>query len=125
MGESQISFALSRKLLKVPQTPQPDVSIEEELQSRRTSHSASSAAGEIISPRISMRSFIEPIQAERSLTDEGGTTSATGLLWRVMRRGFLVLLTCSSNAKHLALNSEIETSSMCQRHSQSYRPWSN
>src|SRR6202171_353186 len=100
MGESQISFA----------------------QSRRTSHSSSSAAGEIISQRISMRSFIEPIQAERSWTDEGGTTSATGLPWRVMRRGLLVLLTCSSNARHLALNSEMEISSMGEP-GQNYRQW--
>src|SRR4029077_18796438 len=111
-GVPQLTQCSRAEEVRFPQAPQPDVSIEEELQSRRTSHSSSSAAGEIMSPRISIRPFMEPIQAERSSTGDGGTTSATGLPWRVMRRGFLVLLTCSSNARHLALNSEIDTSCM-------------
>jgi len=85
MGESQISFSVSRNSLKVrgpsrlgSSSPRANVSVQQELQSRRASHSSSSDAGEIMSPRISIRPFIEPIQAERSSTGEGGTTSATG-----------------------------------------------
>src|SRR6267142_5172296 len=47
-----------------------------------------------------------------SITGPGGTTSATGLPWRVTRMGSRVLRTCSSRARHLALNSEIGTSIM-------------
>src|SRR5260370_4751945 len=113
------------KPFRVSEEPEPDVGVQQQLKSRRASHSSSSFAGEMISPRISIESFMEPIQAARSTTGAGGMTSATGFPWRVMRRGFLVLLTCSSNAKHLALNMEIGTSSLCERPSQNYRPWSN
>src|SRR5260370_39150682 len=110
--------------VRLPQSPEPNVSVQQKLQSRRASHSSSSDAGEIMSPRISILPFIEPIQAERSSTGDGGTTSATGLPWRVIRRGFLVLLTCSSKARHLTSNSVIETSAMVLP-SHNYRPWSN
>src|SRR5260370_35778040 len=103
----QLPKSFRAKPLRVSEEPEPDGGVQQQLQSRRTSHSSSSFAGEMISPRISMESFMEPIQAARSTTGAGGMTSATGLPWRVMRRGFLVLLTCSSNAKNLALNSEI------------------
>src|SRR6266851_5971585 len=88
------------------------MSVQQKPQSRRTSHSPSSVAGEIMSPKISTESFIDPIQADRSCTDDGGITSATGVPWRVMQIGFLVLRTRSSMARHFALNSEIAISSM-------------
>src|SRR6266852_2340234 len=100
------------QLLSIADEPKPNVSIQEELQSCRASHSSSSLAGEIMSPRNFIEPSSEPIQAERSWTDDGGTTSATGLPWRVMQIGFLVLRTCSSKARHLALNCEIGISSM-------------
>jgi hypothetical protein len=58
--------------------PNPDVGIKQELQSPRISHSSSSAAGETMSPRISILPLIEPIKAARSATVVGGTTSAMG-----------------------------------------------
>ncbi len=63
-----------------------------------------------MSPVILIVSFIDPIQALRSSTAVGGTTSATGLPKRVNRIGFFVARTCSSKARHLALNSEMEIS---------------
>src|SRR5277367_6430811 len=92
------------------EVPEPDVGIEQQSQSRLTSHSSSSFAGDTMSPRISNVPFIDPIQAARSSTAVGGTTSATGLPNRVMRIGFLVARTCSSTARHLALNSEMAIS---------------
>src|SRR5438445_248229 len=53
---------------------------------------------------------IDPNKDARSTTGTAGTTSATGLPWRVMRIGCLVLLTCSNSARHFALNSEMGTS---------------
>src|SRR5262249_23922512 len=64
----------------------------------------------MISPTISIESFIEPIQLTRPSTREGGMTSAIGLPKRVTRIGFLVLQTCSKRDRHVALNSEIATS---------------
>src|ERR1035438_3680962 len=46
---------------------------------------------------------------------EGGTTSATDFPKSVIRRGLLVFRTRSSRARHLALNSEMATSSMVSR----------
>src|SRR6267154_4047715 len=86
--------------------------VQQKPQSRKASHSFSSFAGEIMSPKISMESFIDPIQADRSWTVDGGITSATGVPCRVMQTGFLVLRTRSRTAKHLALNSEIAISSI-------------
>src|SRR5258708_465346 len=88
------------------------MSVQQKPQARRTSDSHSSFAGEPMSPKISTASFIDPIQAERSGTDDGGITSATGVPWRVMQIGFLVLRTRSSTARHFALNSEIAISSI-------------
>ena len=59
---------------------------------------------------LSMVSFIDPIQLSCPASGDGGTISATGLPKRVTRRGFLVWRTCSSRARHLALNSEMATS---------------
>src|SRR6266404_6953877 len=97
------------RLLEIPQ---PDVGVQQQSQSRRTSHSSSSFAGDTMSPRISNVPFIDPIQALRSSTVVGGTTSATGLPNRVIRIGFFVARTCSSRARHLALNSEMAISSI-------------
>jgi hypothetical protein len=77
--------------------PQPNMSIEEPLQSRNTSQWHFSSAGEMISPTISMESFLEPIQVARGSTDEGGITSAIGFPKRVTRMGFFVLRTCCSS----------------------------
>src|SRR5882724_11692831 len=66
----------------------------------------------MMSPRISTVPFNEPIHLLLSTAGPGGTTSATGLPWRVTRMGSRVLRTCSSRARHLALNSEIGTSIM-------------
>src|SRR6266849_10002700 len=85
--------------------------IQQIFQSRRTSHSSSSLAGEIMSPMI-LVSFKEPIHLLRSTVGVDGTISATGLPWRVTRMGSRVLRTCSRRARHLALNSEMETSIM-------------
>src|ERR1700674_3445263 len=89
----------------------PDVRVQQ-FQSRRTSHSFSSLAGETISPTISKDCFIDPIHDERSSTEVGGTTSATGFPNRVTRIGFFVERTRSSTARHLALNSEMAISCM-------------
>src|SRR3981189_45482 len=59
---------------------------------------------------IILESFIEPIHAARSTMGVGGMTSATGFPWRVMRMGWRVRGACSRSARHLALNSEMETS---------------
>src|SRR5450432_175740 len=104
--------------------PQPDVSIQKQLQSRRTSQSSGSVAGEMMSPRISPWPFMEPSQFPRSLPGDGGTTSATGFPKRVMRIGFFVLRTCSKMARHLALNSEIYTSSMVSSFYYGQSKWS-
>src|SRR6266446_6777494 len=95
------------RLLEIPQ---PDVGIKQQSQSRRTSHSFSSFAGDTMSPRISNVPFIDPIQAARSSVPVGAITSATGLPKRVIRIGFFVARTCSSNARHFALNSEMAIS---------------
>src|SRR5258708_15045425 len=88
------------------------MSVQQKPQARRTSDSHSSFAGEPMSPKISTESFIDPIQADRSGTDDGGITSATGVPWRVMQIGFLVLRTRSSTARHFAFNSGIAIFSM-------------
>src|SRR5258708_22594729 len=84
--------------------------VEQEPQSRRASHSLASFAGEMISPTISMESFMDPIHDARACTEVGGMTSATGLPNLVTRSGFRVRRTCSSRPRHFALNCEIETS---------------
>src|SRR5260370_24850713 len=95
------------KPFRILQSPEPDVRVQQQFQSRRTSHSLSSLAGETMSPTISKECFIDPIQDERSSTEVGGTTSATGFPKRVTRIGFFVERTRSSTARHLALNSEM------------------
>ena len=52
---------------------------------------------------------MEPIQPFSPASGDGGTISATGLPKRATRRGLLVWRTCSSSARHLALNSEMMT----------------
>src|ERR1700688_2190803 len=65
-----------------------------------------------MSPLILIEFFIDPIQDERSSTEVGGTTSATGFPKRVTRIGVFVDRTRSSTARHLALNSEMAISCM-------------
>src|SRR5277367_3080626 len=95
---------------RLQKIPEPDVCVQKQSQSRLTSHSSSSFAGDTMSPRISNVPFIDPIQAARSSTAVGGMTSATGLPTRVIRTGFYVARTCSSTARHLALNAEMAIS---------------
>src|SRR5437764_14092647 len=64
--------------------------------------------GSMMSPTTFAVPAIHP--SRRFVAGDGGTTSATGLPRRVMRRGFFVLLTSSSRERHLALNSEIAIS---------------
>src|SRR5260370_33694591 len=66
----------------------------------------------MLSRRISTVPFNEPIHLLLSTAGVGGTTSATGLPWRVTRMGSRVLRTCSRSARLFALNSEMETSIM-------------
>src|SRR5260370_38952837 len=106
---------------KIGNQPIPDVRVQEQSQSRRTSQSSSSVAGEIMSPRVSPEPCIEPIHDARSSTTLGGTISAMGLPRRVMRSVFLVLRTRSSKARRLALNSEMATSSMADPYGQQFR----
>src|SRR5258708_31896598 len=63
--------------LRIDRQPEPNVRIQEELQSRSASHSSLSVAGEMISPRI-IESFNEPIHFIRSPAGGGGTTLAAG-----------------------------------------------
>src|SRR5580704_1112416 len=91
---SQFSEYLPAQSLGIADQPKPDMGVEKKLQSRRTSHSSSSFAGETISPINWMEPFKGSIKAERSMATARGITSATGLPWRVMRIGCLVLLTC-------------------------------
>src|SRR5690349_806818 len=97
--------------LRAVQKPDPNMSVQEKLQSRRASMSSRSITGDTISPRISIEFRIDPKRAARSIDGAAGMTSATGLPCRVMRSGFFVLRTCSSKARHLALNSEMGISS--------------
>src|SRR5260370_37279813 len=108
----QLLKSFRPKPFRVSEEPEPDVGVQQQLQSRRTSHSSSSFAGEMISPRISIESFMEPIQAARSTTGAGGMTSATGLPWRVIRRSFFVFFTCLTHAQPFAFNIPIDTSSI-------------
>src|ERR1700674_518471 len=98
------------KAFRILQSPEPDMRVQQQFQSRRTSHSFSSLAGETISPTISKGCLIDPIHDDRSSTEVGGTTSATGFPKRVTRIGFFVERTRSSTARHLALNSEMAIS---------------
>src|SRR6266481_7573198 len=66
----------------------------------------------MISPFMVAVPLIEASHDFLSITGLGGTTSATGLPWRVTRMGSRVRRTCSRSARHLALNSEMETSIM-------------
>jgi hypothetical protein len=93
-----------------PENSRARCGVQQQPQSRKTSHSSSSFAGETMSPRISNVPFIDPIQAARFSVAVGGITSATGLPNRVMRTGFFVAQTSSSTARHFALNSEMAIS---------------
>lgn len=77
-----------------------------------------------MSPTMCIVSFMDPIQLSCPVSGEGGTISATGLPKRVTRRGFLVWRTCSSRARHLALNSEMATS-FTDLLNHTNAPWSN
>ena len=47
----------------IAQAPKPDVRIKKQFQSRNTSQSLSSDAGLMMSPKISISPFMEPIQS--------------------------------------------------------------
>jgi hypothetical protein len=99
-----------RELLRLRQAPNPNVRVEEEFQFFKASIVSVSITGETISPTISMLPAIEPIQLLSSASQAAGMTSASGWPRRVTRIGVLVLLTSSSNDRHLALNLEIAIS---------------
>src|SRR5579859_1199200 len=71
-----------------------------------------SITGSMMSPRISKVPAIAPINFRPLRLGDGGPTCAIGFPCRVIRIGFLVLLTSSSNDKHFALNSDIGISSI-------------
>jgi hypothetical protein len=85
------------------------VCIEQEFQFCRASICSVSITDETISPVISILPAIEPIQLRSAVSGDAGTTSAIASPRRVTRSGVFVLLTWSSNDRHLALNSEIAT----------------
>src|SRR5580692_5450215 len=88
------------------------MSIEKQLHPRSASQSSSSVAGETISPLISPVPASEPTQRLDLRDARGGTTCATGSPKRVTRTVFPVLRTFSSTDRQVALNLEIEISSM-------------
>src|SRR5579862_1529559 len=99
-----------RKLLRRRQAPNPNVCIEQEFQSLSASIVSGSITGDTMSPMISTLSDMEPIQLLSPASADAGITSAMALPRRVTRSGVFVLLTCSSSARHFALNSEMATS---------------
>src|SRR6266567_959810 len=122
----QVVFRIFQRLpeicfdfVRVVLNPEPDVRVQENPQSRRTSQSSGSLAGEIMSPRILTSPLIDPIQSLVAVGD-GGTTSATGFPRRVTRTACLVFCTSSRIARHFALNSEMAISLMTTKwyHSQ-------
>jgi len=66
-GVSKITRDASAKPPLIPEIPEPDGRVHEPSQSRKTSHSSSSFAGDPMSPRISNVPFIDPIQKLRDL----------------------------------------------------------
>src|SRR4029077_704944 len=108
----QLSNHACREALGLHNAPNPDVRIEQQLQSRPASQSSRLPVGPTISPRISAVPAMEPSQLFGCSSGVGGTTSATGLPKRVTRIGWRVLRTSSRMPRHLALNSEMATSFM-------------
>jgi len=106
----QLSGHPCRKALGLRRTPNPDVGIEKQLQSRPASQSSRLPVGPTISPRISTVPAMQPNQLFGRSSGVGGITSATGLPKRVTRIGLRVLRTSSRMPRHLALNSEMATS---------------
>jgi hypothetical protein len=68
LGCKKRPLTTSAKPSRFLEIPKPDVRIQEQSQSPRTSHSFSSFDGDTMSPRISNVPFIDPIQAARSST---------------------------------------------------------
>src|SRR5207248_11060003 len=106
-------------------TPKPDVRIQKNSQSRRTSQSSGSLAGDTISPTIFILPFMNPIQSFGASLGDAGPNSATGLPNLVIRTRCLVFWTSSTMARHLALNSEIAISLMVIRYYHGQKYWSN
>ena len=84
-----------------------NVGIKQEPQSFNTSHSFSSSTGDMISPVIFMRSFMQPSQGSDLGGGGGGVTNAIGSPLRVTIIDFPVFLTLSNKRKHVALNFEM------------------
>src|SRR5271154_4574260 len=123
-GVGQLCVRAPAKSLGTLQEPDPDMGVQQKLQSRSASISSRSMTGETMSPSIFIESRIDPNSAARSATGVVGTTSATGFPWRVMQIGCFVFSTCSRMARHLALNSEMAISFITTLNSHNYRPWS-
>jgi hypothetical protein len=96
-----------REFLGFSSTPKNNVGIQQEPQSFNTSQSFSSSTGDMISPVIFMRSFMQPSH-ESDLGGGGGcVTIAIGSPLRVTMIDFPVLWTLSNKRKHVALNFEM------------------
>src|SRR6266566_6368054 len=85
----QFSPQMAADFLRLPDHPEPDVGVQQNPQSRNTSQSSGSVAGETMSPTMSIFPFINP---NKSLGTFGavGTRSATGFPNLVIRTGCLV-----------------------------------
>ena len=99
------------QLAGVAQRPQQDMGVEQEIQSRRASHSCGSTTGPMMSPRISMVPAKDPIQSPGRLLGGGGLICATGFPKRVRSTGWPVFRTFSITARQVALNFETAISS--------------
>jgi hypothetical protein len=86
--------------------------IEQQLHAPSASQSEGSEAGLIISPRISPVPAKEPSHVGDTAGGGGGTTCAMGSPFRSTKIGFFVRFTFASKAKQVALNSDMDTSSI-------------
>lgn len=109
--------------LGVEQAPKPDVGVEQEPQSPRTSQSLSSAAGDTMSPRMRPEPAADPSQPRSCDGWEGGTISAMGAPLRVTNTGRPVCRTSSSTARQVALNLDMAIDSTPTSY-QDGRSWS-
>jgi len=96
-----------RELSGLQKAPKPDVGVEKQSHVRSTSQTASSEAGETMSPRIIPLERKDPNQLFGRRGDEMGTISTTGSPARVISTGWPVRCTFSSTALQTALNFEI------------------
>src|SRR6266852_6922326 len=97
--------------------PHPDMCVQEQVHlsrsesgSRAASQSDSSPIGPTMSPKIRPDPTMVPRRRLSLGCSCGGTMSATGLPKRVTRMGCLVVRTCSSTCRQVALNLEIAIS---------------